>query len=416
MKMRIEEKMIKGLEWIVHLFLFGLGIFFIIQGNVVQRFLKKRTDFSQYNEDIVERPTIVTFIDPIPTKMKYGKDYHIEYQVLGSSKGKDGMILSKGENEINTKKGKIVIDVEELYEGNVFKITPYQHRMDSNYHDMKYVFHNTTYFDNDTLKATIVFQLSTENGSVSIAEHQPIYMNDGDPRIINLKLGEGALLKAYVEKTIYIDDTEECRREPFNDILFSKFSQQVLQDCPKPCRPKKSYGKNLDSIFAKTLKFCENKSNEFCFQKIDIERIVKRMIQKPCTKIQYSGNVQIPTGTKDQARFTYYFGNPAKVIVQEEYLVYDFVTMIGSIGGTLGLCIGFSFSGLFDSFLASFKTLALKMTSLSTITDEALFTKTEVKKDISKELELEKKLASIQEALQRLECKINENNSNTTIP
>ena len=406
--------MIKCLEWIVHLFLFGLGIFFIIQGNVVQRFLKKRTDFSQYNEDIVERPTIVTFIDPIPTNMKYGKDYHIEYQVLGSSKGKDGMILSKGENEVNTKKGKIVIDVEELYQGNVFKITPYQHCMDSNYHDIKYVFHNTTYFDDDTVKVNIIFQLSTENGSISIAGHQPIYMNDGDPKIINLKLGEVALLKAYVEKTIYIDDTEKCRREPFNDILFSKFSQQVLQDCPKPCRPKRSYGKRLDSILAKTLEFCEN--NEFCFDSIKIEKIVERMIQKPCIKIQYRGNVQTPIGMKDQARFTYHFGNPAKMIVHEEYLVYDFVTMIGSIGGTLGLCIGFSFSGLFDSFLASFKIMALKMTSLSPITDEALFTKTEVKKDISKELELEKKLASIQEALQRLEFKINEDNSNTTIP
>jgi hypothetical protein len=28
--------------------------------------------------------------------------------------------------------------------------------------------------------------------------------------------------------------------------------------------------------------------------------------------------------------------------VIEEYLVYDFVEVIGSVGGSLGLCVGFS--------------------------------------------------------------------------
>ena len=31
------------------------------------------------------------------------------------------------------------------------------------------------------------------------------------------------------------------------------------------------------------------------------------------------------------------------IAINEEYLIYDFVTMISVIGGTMGLCIGFSF-------------------------------------------------------------------------
>ena len=38
-------------------------------------------------------------------------------------------------------------------------------------------------------------------------------------------------------------------------------------------------------------------------------------------------------------------GEP-KVHVKEEYLIYDGVAMISAIGGTLGLCIGFSFYDL----------------------------------------------------------------------
>ena len=37
--------------------------------------------------------------------------------------------------------------------------------------------------------------------------------------------------------------------------------------------------------------------------------------------------------------------------VEEEYLVQDFVGMLGSIGGTLGMCIGFSFVGLSFSII-----------------------------------------------------------------
>ena len=37
--------------------------------------------------------------------------------------------------------------------------------------------------------------------------------------------------------------------------------------------------------------------------------------------------------------------------MHEEYLIFDSVAMIGSIGGTLGLCIGFSFANVFAMIL-----------------------------------------------------------------
>ena len=36
------------------------------------------------------------------------------------------------------------------------------------------------------------------------------------------------------------------------------------------------------------------------------------------------------------------------VTVKEEYVIYDLLAMIGSIGGTMGLFIGFSFANLSD--------------------------------------------------------------------
>ena len=40
-----------------------------------------------------------------------------------------------------------------------------------------------------------------------------------------------------------------------------------------------------------------------------------------------------------------------KVKIYEEYLIYDLVSMIGAIGGTLGLCIGFSFNDVCNFLL-----------------------------------------------------------------
>ena len=43
------------------------------------------------------------------------------------------------------------------------------------------------------------------------------------------------------------------------------------------------------------------------------------------------------------ARFGFIFAAPPRVIVKEEYVIYDAIAMIGAIGGTMGLCIGISF-------------------------------------------------------------------------
>ena len=43
-----------------------------------------------------------------------------------------------------------------------------------------------------------------------------------------------------------------------------------------------------------------------------------------------------------------YKGTPCPMIKDMvEYFIYDAISMVGSVGGTLGMCIGFSFTGMF---------------------------------------------------------------------
>ena len=77
------------------------------------------------------------------------------------------------------------------------------------------------------------------------------------------------------------------------------------------------------------------------------------MIEKPCTKIQYKVKNAKSYGAGDSesmAHFKLAFDSP-EVTVYEEYLIFDFVAMVSAIGGTLGLCTGFSFSGVTETIL-----------------------------------------------------------------
>ena len=53
-------------------------------------------------------------------------------------------------------------------------------------------------------------------------------------------------------------------------------------------------------------------------------------------------------------KFDFTFENLGKVIVHTEYFLYDFISTLGNVGGTLGLFIGISFSGVISCILSTF--------------------------------------------------------------
>jgi len=59
----------------------------------------------------------------------------------------------------------------------------------------------------------------------------------------------------------------------------------------------------------------------------------------------------------------------SKMKVDEEYLVQDFVGMLGSIGGTLGLFVGFSFTGSLSFVLDQLQIFLERISSSKKIED-----------------------------------------------
>ena len=78
--------------------------------------------------------------------------------------------------------------------------------------------------------------------------------------------------------------------------------------------------------------------------------------RKLCTTMNYEGNLELSQEEglgKNTIGLSYWIPTN-ELEVQKQYLIYDFYGLIGFIGGTLGLFIGFSF---YESFICFFDVL-----------------------------------------------------------
>ena len=95
------------------------------------------------------------------------------------------------------------------------------------------------------------------------------------------------------------------------------------------------------------LRKCKSQKEEseaFDFTKEAVDLITKNVTKLPCTKVTYHMGKDGPYAKgNDKIMFHVTMQSPYEIEVNEEVFMLDLVGVIGSIGGTLGLCIGFSF-------------------------------------------------------------------------
>ena len=125
--------------------------------------------------------------------------------------------------------------------------------------------------------------------------------------------------------------------------------------CSKQCVPNNEEGRTLKRLMD-NVTWCENDAEENCFhkaKKIAGEQVFKT---KACTKILYKTSSNLFKGEPlNKAGYQIQFASPPKVKVREEYLVYGMLELISSVGGTFGLCVGFSFYNLVNVIIGWIK-------------------------------------------------------------
>ena len=279
---------IQIIDHLTYLALSILGLYFIVEGNVIQNFNLGRTNYAQYSEPITELPTILTIIDHVNrSQYKYGIDFNISVgEWMWSHNQGVSTNLTFGVNVIAG--GLLKVEFEAILE-HFFKITPinFSHGMPLSYF-MKYKFKK----EDDTALSglsKVSAILSAENNSVTVPFDWKHF--DGNIHLMRLGLGEQGFVTILPRKKKYRSG-KGCRNEPHNEIMVRKILKQLSESCSKPCHYSWKWGKRLDKMY-EHLPICQSTEERKCAEKAIMRaiQIGEEDIKKPCQTLEYKTDI-----------------------------------------------------------------------------------------------------------------------------
>ena len=343
-------------------------ISFFFTKEVWEEFQLEKTSFKQYDVDNSESPTLVICFWPpykynpisktnqtysqlpnqLKAQFKYFQDFNLTFGVYGSmiSRKDNGTVLKEGLNvhnfsatileEKDDNKNEVKLETMMTLFGNCYKISSNIVTEDWVYVWLKF---NSTLNSETIPKAVDVFVTSEYNSHGNVA----LNYFDGQETVVS-RISANTWVKLRSEKYSFLSTEKsipKCQNHhSFYDCYSSKLYSTNFQSCPKKCSPFTYSGLNVSLCSSKEDFDCATKVAE----KIFLDKSRTRCLPM-CQRVQYSqtyrwDNAELKLG--NNFKFFYQIAK-GKMNVYEEYLIYDVKGMVGSIGGTLGLFIGFSF-------------------------------------------------------------------------
>ena len=117
------EYVFRTIDLIVYLTMLGLGSYLINQGEVFQKYKAKKTNFAVYTEDIVELPTVVTYIHPWIHDIKVQQDFNISTRAVPINANEE-VNLTFGENIVPGTNLRLEFSKQPVPNPQTFKIKP----------------------------------------------------------------------------------------------------------------------------------------------------------------------------------------------------------------------------------------------------------------------------------------------------
>ena len=144
--------------------------------------------------------------------------------------------------------------------------------------------------------------------------------------------------------TNYLKQTDKCQEEAYYKCLASRFDVIEFNECPNTCMP--NVFANMGKYY--TTPFCQNVTD--CPECITTGMLIRNdkdeRCKKSCSIKEYTGEIylrynQKTSDEKDVYYFKYRLQDVNSTVVYDEYLIYNGIGMVGSVGGTLGMFIEF---------------------------------------------------------------------------
>ena len=155
----------------------------------------------------------------------------------------------------------------------------------------------------------------------------------------------------------YMREISNCTDQAFYECLVKQVQLANFTRCPKKCLPASL---SVIGFYNSGIPVCQNENEKRCAFNVTWYDVFSPSIcpPKPCTLLEYNGKIDYwqekPISGKNNFNLKIKYGAPEVVIVHEEYLITDFTGVLGSVGGTLGLFIGFSFFNIISYLIDIF--------------------------------------------------------------
>ena len=359
----------KILGWILYLGLFITSISFTWE--VKEKFYSGTTGIEKYDEEIKSYPTMtMCFKEEI---WKYGRDFNMTYATMISvKKAEDRAILRIGENNLGTSDGKLYMkEIYTEWEGYCYSITALR-EINSNYITIK-IWPPQNDTDVHRVLNDIAIYFTSEENLYGITKR-----NWMEGKVYPLSLsgnkngwnGWWKVVELGVEKHTKINN---CNNEDsFYECIGTKISNSDFSNCSVACMPitfpNVSYPlcKNHESWFddhdGDDCAECNCNWNTINEIIKDIE--INNECPRSCSTIQYPIFYEMDYKNDEyNAVIQYKLSMPLVVQGFKEYQIFDAIGMIGTVGGTLGLFIGFSFSNVLTIIMEYLQLIIIKIYS-----------------------------------------------------
>ena len=167
-------------------------------------------------------------------------------------------------------------------------------------------------------------------------------------------------LKLYPSHRKFINYTSTCSKFLTTSCEKDKLANIDFSNVSDPCLAVSLPSSVLDMEEIKNLSTdCKDMTNflDSLFAFSDFLSQCETQCHKHCSEITYSGKVTwiIRSGKEYDVKWENKFASD-KVEIHEEYVLMDVTGVVGGIGGTLGLFIGFSFRDIIAWILQGVKT------------------------------------------------------------
>ena len=233
-----------------------LGCYFIHKGEVFNRFRFGKTFFAEYDEQVSELPTILTYIEGPTSRsnLKYGKDFNLSLAwgklrtFIGEEEDPSINILNLGENSIpfGTEIEPLRIDLEALWDGTVFRISPLNLPAIAliQRQELTYI------FENPSPNTTVNLQLTTKTGGTLDGGEKRFNSNE---ELFQAGIKKLTTITFWPEKHRFLK-SKGCHPDPVDSsnyiqILETNRTIHELYHNFTVCKPQKqSFGKLLNKI------------------------------------------------------------------------------------------------------------------------------------------------------------------------